>query len=90
MKTYCFLQEKMNSATINKLVHKANEYEECQIYFEFDNCQMNAKSILSMSKLRGIAGLCCISAQGLDKQDALEGLRQICAGRNGSLHITNR
>lgn len=81
MKTYCFLQEKMNGETINRLVHKANEFEECQIYFELDNYQMNAKSILSMSKLCGMEGLCCISAQGLDKQNALEGLRQICAGK---------
>ncbi|MDN4524380.1 HPr family phosphocarrier protein [Fictibacillus fluitans] len=81
MKTYCFLQDKMNSRTISKLVHKANEFEECQIYFEFDNCQMNAKSMLSMSKLSGIAGLCCITALGQDQQDALEGLRLICAGK---------
>ncbi|MFC7370186.1 HPr family phosphocarrier protein [Fictibacillus iocasae] len=78
MKTYFLLPEKMDSLRIQSMVQKANEFEHCQIFLEYKELKLNAKSLLSMSLLSGAEGMCCLHANGKDSLEALESIRALC------------
>ncbi|MFC0189674.1 HPr family phosphocarrier protein [Fictibacillus aquaticus] len=78
MKTYFLLPGKMESRRIQNMVYKANEFEQCQIFIEYNDIRLNAKSFLSMSLLTGAEGLCCLHANGKDSREAIEKMRAVC------------
>jgi phosphotransferase system HPr-like phosphotransfer protein len=78
MKTYIMLPEKMEPRKIQNMVYKANEFEQCQIFIEYNDIRLNAKSLLSMSLLNGAEGMCCLHANGKDSREALETMRTVC------------
>ncbi|MBH0155007.1 MULTISPECIES: HPr family phosphocarrier protein [Fictibacillus] len=80
MKTYFMVQEKIRPTWIHEMVIKANEFEQCQIFFECNTLRINAKSHLSMSLLNGMQGVCCVSATGEDSRGAVDALRSLGTG----------
>ncbi|MGC4378853.1 HPr family phosphocarrier protein [Fictibacillus sp. Mic-4] len=78
MKTYFLVFNKMNAKKLREIVKAANEFDQCQIYIEYKQMKMNAKSLLSVSLLLGKQGLYCIYATGKNCRTALESLRAIC------------
>lgn len=80
MKTYFMVQEKIRPGWIREMVVKANEFEQCQIFFECNTLKINAKSHLSMSLLNGMKGICCVSATGEESRTAVDALRSLGTG----------
>lgn len=73
-----FLSERVTLAFLMGFVRDANSFSS-YILVERESTKLNAKSLLSMSALKGYSGKIIILASGEDRKQALEALSDYCA-----------
>ncbi|MCA0985925.1 HPr family phosphocarrier protein [Guptibacillus algicola] len=73
-----YLTEKVTLVFLMDFVRAANNLSS-YVLVEKEGTKLNAKSLLSMSALKGYSGKISIIASGVDSKEALEILRNHCS-----------